>query len=455
MRAFMQSTAGRQARRWGLCLATVAALVGAPAVVRADNLDKELMNKSQALFAELQKRGCQNVGVLKFMVKKGKGEPSFNAGALNHNIASRLENALILANDPNKPIGIIRDATAVALAQAPKATYGTAAGREELFKVSYPLAWGKDKVNADAFLTGLVELSADMQTTTINIAYFDRKATKLQDLEKFTVKTDRNILVDSGQSFALAKRSLMKRGPIEDLEKASAEAAQNLDNSDGKSTTTDPNTTTEPNALFRMVVIADGKVVDQVRDPSNPGEHKLTSNINPGQTVELKITNLIDEKLGVVLKVNGESTINKETATMDQCTRWILEPKGEYVVRGFYMDKPGGGTNLEKFKVVAEGDFGPRTGFIDLAFFRNGQAPVPPHGEELQFSLRGLAKRSLGTASAPANLLEAKKQVRQGSALKPRGILTGGGTLEPVDLKTDQLQFPQLAGNGHLEYHIK
>lgn len=436
-------------RRTGLAVVLCLPWLASPEFVRADNLDKELMTQAAAIFKVLQARKCQNVGVLKFMVKVGKGEPSFNAGALNHNLAARLENALILANDADHPLGIIRDATSVALGQAPKATYGTAAGREALFKVNYPLAWGKEKVSADAFLTGMVELSPDMQTTTVNIAYFNRNAAKLEELTKFSVKTDRNILADSGQSFALAKRCLQKRGAIEELEAEAAKAAAALQNGEKPTSADGPQ---EPTTLFSLAVYADGKHIESKRDPANHNRHKLQGNLASGQQIELRVKNQLDEKLGVVLKVNGLSTINKEEYDMNQCTRWILEPKGEYAVRGFYMDDGSGGTNLEQFRVTEDGDFGPRAGFIDLAFFRNGP---PPEGNDLQFSLRGLVKRSAGAVATPANLAAAKQQIRDLSSLKPRAILTGDGTLKPVVLKTDKLDYPHLAGNGHLEYNIK
>src|SRR5436190_11454590 len=91
--------------------------VNNPAPARADNIDLELYKQAPKVMEYLQKQGFQNVGVLKFRVQKGTKPETFNAGPLNVNMASRLENLLILVNDTKQPIGIIHDASRVAAAE--------------------------------------------------------------------------------------------------------------------------------------------------------------------------------------------------------------------------------------------------------------------------------------------------------------------------------------------------
>lgn len=447
-------------RQHGLVLLTAAVLTGAPAAVRADNIDKELVKKGPELLQELKKKGYHNVGVLKFTVKKGKSELTFNAGSLNHNMATRLENALILANDAQNPMGIIRDATSVAAAQAPKATYLTPEGRDQLFKLSYPLAWGNQKVTADAFLFGVVDLSSDMKETSLKLVVCDKKTNKLQDLMSFSgIKTDRSILADSGQSFALAKRALRAR----DLGDSAADALTNWANESAQtndsstSTTTTTANTDNPRDSFDLVkleVLVNGTAQPITKDSASPGEYRM-DRLFEGQSVVFQLTNLTAEKIGVVIKVNGQSTINKEEAADEQCTRWMLEPNGKNILRGFYLDKTGGGTEVEIFRVLSDEEAKSawssfkRPGFIDVAVFRSSEIKPPPQ-TELGFSARGMSKRALSKAP-PANAQAAKEMVRRGMGLAARGML-GGGDKADVTLDSSAFVNPQFAANAHIMY---
>src|SRR5262245_57513395 len=96
------------------CFALFAA--GIP-TARADNIDNELRTKAGLIMKDLQARGYQNVGVLKFLVKRGNTPPTFTAGKLNYLMATRLENALIMVDKDSAPIGITRGASAVAAAK--------------------------------------------------------------------------------------------------------------------------------------------------------------------------------------------------------------------------------------------------------------------------------------------------------------------------------------------------
>src|SRR5688572_6887243 len=116
-------------------------LGAATSVARAENLEQTLHKQAPKILKELQQKGCKNVGVLKFRVKKGNEPTSDNVGTLNMTLADRLEIALALAmdNDPAKQIGIIQQASAVA-AKIKESNHLTKSGRAALFKEEYPLA---------------------------------------------------------------------------------------------------------------------------------------------------------------------------------------------------------------------------------------------------------------------------------------------------------------------------
>ena len=101
-----------------------------------------MIDASRELAHSLNEKGFKNVGVLKFLVKKGKGPSDGSAGSLNLNIADRLEAALIHGMDESKPLGVIHAATAVAAKAEPRFSIKSVAARKALFAHKYPLAWG-------------------------------------------------------------------------------------------------------------------------------------------------------------------------------------------------------------------------------------------------------------------------------------------------------------------------
>ena len=146
-----------------------------PSVATAgEDINRALHREAPAVLKHLRDHGCKTVGVLKFLVRQGEAPPRDNTGPLNLTLADRLEIALILANpaDEKQQVGIIHNASAVA-ARLPGANHLTREGRRVLFQGKYPLAWGRQEVAADAFITGLVELRPDLAEMTVTLQCFD------------------------------------------------------------------------------------------------------------------------------------------------------------------------------------------------------------------------------------------------------------------------------------------
>ncbi|MEM8913998.1 MAG: hypothetical protein AAGC97_19735, partial [Planctomycetota bacterium] len=78
------------------CLLMLCTAMVAPANA-ADDLERQLTDVAPAVLEQLRADGFQNVGVLKFRVKKGDAKPSDRVGTLNLHLAEKLELALILA----------------------------------------------------------------------------------------------------------------------------------------------------------------------------------------------------------------------------------------------------------------------------------------------------------------------------------------------------------------------
>src|SRR5262249_7167182 len=149
----------------------------------------------------------------------GNNPPTLTAGKLNYVMATRLENALVMADKADAPIKLTRGASAEAAAKDKSATYLTRDGREKLFNHQYPLAWGNESVDLDAFLAGIVEIAPDMKKTKITVRAFDRKnPSDLRDVLAFTVDTDLGILRDTNQNFVVARRSFNSWANADDPE---------------------------------------------------------------------------------------------------------------------------------------------------------------------------------------------------------------------------------------------
>ena len=96
-------------RRWLTGLLALTVLLTGTLSARADNLDLQLAYWANRLVPALEKKGYKNVGVLHFRVERDGSKESFKLGSLSDNLATRLENALIIGCNPDKPLGVIRD----------------------------------------------------------------------------------------------------------------------------------------------------------------------------------------------------------------------------------------------------------------------------------------------------------------------------------------------------------
>src|SRR5262245_27454377 len=109
----LRATTGMSANRLTGLIAIILASAGSP-LQAAEPLERELVGQAPDIITRLKERHYANVGLLKFLVTRDGQRFSDNVGTLNLQLAKRLEIALILANDPKDPVGIIEDANAVA-----------------------------------------------------------------------------------------------------------------------------------------------------------------------------------------------------------------------------------------------------------------------------------------------------------------------------------------------------
>src|SRR4051812_33962666 len=85
--------------------------------------------------------------------------------------------------------------TSAVAAKLPGANHLTGEGRGALFRGRYPMAWGDQQVEPDAFLTGVVVLSPDLRRMIVSVQAFGRDGAALKEVAQFTATTDLPVLV--------------------------------------------------------------------------------------------------------------------------------------------------------------------------------------------------------------------------------------------------------------------
>jgi hypothetical protein len=454
-------------------LAAVAAVFTVTPRARADHIDMALVRHAPEILQKLEVRNCRNVGVLPFRLQKGKTPAVYGSAPLSSNMATRLETALLMALDPAKPIGIILKAGPVAAARSPQSHWSESNTKQRaaLFDADYPLAWGGKRVKADAFLLGLVRLSHDMRTASVLIACFDHQDNRLDEITRFDVKTDRSILADAGQSFILSRGLVQKRSSESAnesqlellLDGDAADSAKNRDDNRVGSGTA--------NEYVDFQVYYDGQLQSLSGDSGEGGESRMTPP-RPGQRVEFQFRSKAQDKIGVVVFVNGKSTLESMTQPPEMCRPWVLPPGGgPYGIRGYVDDK----NVLTPFKVVGRDDeavkseLAEKLGLIEVFVLLQGKSPssqmaISGDGKDKpademaisrSLSLREASpgtKARLGLSRTPRTAAEAREAAFRSRGLKVPAVaasgkkrgLSDGGYIVPDPQSREQITIPVL-----------
>jgi hypothetical protein len=434
------------------------------AQARAEAVDEALLKHGPTIVKKVQEHGYNNVGVLKFSVEHSTKGHSYNAGPINVSMSDRLENALVVANDPKHPLNVIEHATkhAHALARGLKAHSRSldndddavvedgpqdrglkaharsfsyidhVADRHTLLNGEYPLVWGNQKVKPDALLTGSIKLAHDNKSATVKIKAITAKNPKsIDDLYSFTMKTDRNFLTECGQSFVVP-RSLRALGRDPENNKNNENAKNNAAANNATQVNNDPKTQVPGNREnpLKFSVEYQGQSYEPTKDSQDPGNNKYTlpADAKIGDTVKLKIENVSDkETIGVVVAVNGKSTLMQEDITskpLKDCTKWILGPGESYVIDGFYTKELD--ENVRKFRVLtaeeAQNEIAVDPSFkgkITIAVFstvpHKKTTPEEPAGKA-KIENRSLMRGNIPHTVKPRSAADARKRVE--TALK-------------------------------------
>jgi hypothetical protein len=410
------------------------------------------------------------VGVLPFRVKKGTRQASYLAAPLVSSLPGRVENVLIMSQGSNesRAVGVIRDAAGTA-SQAKVGSYiRSPASFTKLFRTSYTLGWGNKKVKADAFLTGFVSNTGDRSKTTVQLQLITPKSRESGKVrvtnvgDPIEVKTDRSLLSDLGYTYALSRSATGRR--VSEARRNLLAVRQVAQQEDGKKQPQagQKDALTPDNISgFAFELRYDGvKQTLRRLAQSKQGAKSAQYSVDPvaeGTNVTMVLTRLDEEDtlLGVVLRVNGESTWDFEKEEPIACKKWIYDVKRkgqEDVFRGVYTDVEG--KNLTPWRVLSPEEsrdrasaYGDKAGWITIDVFASGPDNDTADEQELKISSRGLARskkkfktlQDLQASLRKANNVKLKKRLvdRRG----PGGLLVAESEAAEGGL-IDSSQFP-------------
>ncbi len=429
-------------------LATALALVAFGSVAPAgESLGDALAAKAPAIHQKLKKKGFENVGVLKFLCKKGDEAPRDDMGELNTTLAIRTQVALILANK-DEAFGILENPGKHAVAQKLReANHRTEAGRKAFFEIEYPASWGKGTAAPSGFITGTATLDKDLRSASIQLHLFDKTGAMENLLDEWAVDLDSDVLGEAAQNFALLpiqRKALVSGGTVTKKE-VQDNAVETMKVALGAEAKKKPNPALEI-CPVKWEIHYDKKKQsvsgDTVPEP------------NTGEDVRFVLTNPnADETFAVVLLVNGENTLYQEREAPKLCRKWILEPRTETVIDGFQTEK----MKASKFVVVAPEDpladgvrYSENFGLFRMVVYAGrvtDKAPMPAKFEaedRLVLANTRLDDRPRGLTAQTLSGLQASLTQRTKDARNSRGAVVKGKNSD--DSKTEEVHFAPVNG---------
>ncbi len=398
-------------------------------LAHADRLDGQLNNKMQDLVFQLKSK-YKSIGVLRFRVDCGTGKDSF-ASPLSGRMVERLETLVMLHNGPNEAeaLQLVHDVPRVAARNGIDDWFGNVEQRRQLFSLSYPRAWGDQKLKPEAFLTGKVSLSRNHRTTIVELELFDRDhPEKLIRLAKIEMPTDRFVLRDLGYGFRLSKQGRTQLVAKRSLSDEDAVLVYDIIQQ-----ANDKTTLLTPSDIggIRFEMQANRKPLEfqSIENPDSPIRWQVSCP-PPDSEVHFLLKNTTTKRLAVVLRLNGFSTINDQTLDPENAAKWVLEPGKLYRLEGTFLLPTGpvkrhddgliqhsdddedendtitkGGNKYRPFRVLIgeeanqmKQQLGDKAGVIDIDVFEAG---LEKEEEETLITLRGLkaSKEKLARAT--------------------------------------------------------
>jgi hypothetical protein len=342
---------------------------------RGDTLDRGLLDHADRLIDACVKSGHKTFGVVKFRVSV-PGGPSGYREPLSSSMADRVENLLIACDEKERIGGVIRGLGAQVTLRVKEAK------RADLFRSQCKLAWGKGKAKPDAVISGRLVFSTGLKDVNVEVEATNA-ADETTKLVSFKVAAGRDLLADAGLCFSVPDPSLSPAELDEKARKACRESVK-IDPTDS---------TAGPAQVVTVEAFRDGKGLRKSKGYYGSGVFETPE---AEGKLSFKLTNTGKRQAGLVLRVAGRGTIEKEVEQLTLCRKILLGP-GKSVTLAGHLSIDTEGRQVFKM-MTAEGlsraapSFGPQLdGLIELAVFITAEKEEKPDPDSLRgFGIDGL-----------------------------------------------------------------
>lgn len=358
--------------------------------------ERILLDEVQAMLAKLRDKNVSVIGTLRFKLRLANQSFSTNLGAINLRMAEKTQKALVFANPatlgPSANSFVVIDNAAAIAESIPEADPYSQdpEARASLFHASYPLVWkhrGHFQAPADAFVFGEGEVSDSNRDIRIQLFTILKDRPEIVQGKPFTAPLDPRDIADLGQSYVVSSADSRDPARCEEAMQESARQGRN-----------DP-TRLHPLQRPDAPVIIDVQYGTKQRNSGSQAEEIQWESQKPfflnnqgspingaflpdpkeGKAVRIlihKTSAFENQRLGVIVRVNGESTILKEREADALCSLWVMEAnRKSFMIEGFYTALGSAG-ELLPFEVVNDTTdqalvkrYGKDIGIISLAVY--------------------------------------------------------------------------------------
>ena len=294
-------------------------------------------------------------------------------------MAEYVEDALVCCNPTKNPLIVLRDTNKEALKNFKELSLNSEADRRKLLNHSCTRHWDVGTKSAQARRHGdfgVVELKQGFKKCEVTILAFDsREPSKTNKVFDFEFDCDNYLLADSGIGFSLSRKfktvRRFDRSELDDLVNLSDQVPGVAD--PGLKPTTSPGI-----GGFPVVMTLLYKGQPQVVTPDAgmaTVDRKESYNVpqpTDGEVI-IRVKNVTEQKVGIVLMVGGRSTLNDPgLMTSDEggepnlgaggntnsrdADMWVLEPNKEYSIKGYYIFKTAADQHVYPFKVLSDAE---------------------------------------------------------------------------------------------------
>jgi len=174
--------------------------------------------------------------------------------------------------------------------------------------------------------------------------------------------------------------------------------------------------------------------------------------------VTILVRSLAQERIGLVLMVNGTSTLYEQQGEPSKCLAWVLDPGRQYMIKGYQQDNQ----TFKPFRVLSSADsaaapYNKNTGLIQFHLFRSGapggaksitgkdaSSKDDTTGQSMNISLRGLSRASLVKSGHTRSLaaLQQAYGVHSRSSRHNRGLIDVDSNLSEGAIQNDEVKNP-------------